>query len=136
MITSNLRINQLSRQAFESYLGYLDALDAKDIDRYAAFLAPDISMTFGNASAVTGKAQVTAMLSGYWQSFGSIEHDLLNIYGTDTSYVLEAYNHYVTLDCRKVSVRAVAFTDKDADGLVSSVRVFGDTSPLFANLSQ
>lgn len=131
MITNNLRINQLSGAAYQSYLRYLEALDAKDIERYAEFLSPDVSITFGNAPAVEGKDAVVGMLKSYWQSFKSIEHDLLNIYGTDRNYVLEAFNHYERDDGQKVSVRAVAFTDVDQTGLVSAIRVFGDTSALF-----
>lgn len=131
MITSNLRINQLSEAAYESYLSYLTILDAKDIVAYAAFLDDDVSIQFGNAPAVTGKQAVVGMLGGYWQSFKSIEHDLTNIYGTDKAYVLEALNHYERHDGKKVTIRAVAFTDKNTDGLVTSVRVFADTSPLF-----
>jgi ketosteroid isomerase-like protein len=131
MITSNLRINQLSAAAYKGYLRYLTVLDTKDVVAYAAFLADDVSIQFGNALAVTGKQAVVGMLGGYWQSFKSIEHDLTNIYGTDKAYVLEALNHYERHDGKKVTIRAVAFTDKNKDGLVTSVRIFGDTSPLF-----
>ena len=133
MITTNLRTNQLSNTGYDAYLTYLSVLDAKDIDGYAEFLANDVSIQFGNAPAVEGKKAVVEMLGGYWQSFKSIEHDLLNIYGTDETYVLEALNHYERHDGKQVTVRAVAFTDKNEDGLVKSVRIFGDTSPLFEN---
>ena len=136
MITSNLRTNQLSNDAFETYHAYLNAMDARDVDAYVAYLADDVSIQFGNAPAVTGKAVVREMLAGYWQSFAAIEHDLTNIYGTDDRYVLEADNHYVRYDGRKVTVRAVAFTDKDADGKVRSVRIYGDTSPVFASAEE
>ena len=136
MITSNLRTNQLSDGAYETYLAYLAAMDARDVDAYVAYLADDVSIQFGNAPAVTGKAVVREMLAGYWQSFAAIEHDLTNIYGTDAAYVLEADNHYVRHDGRRVTVRAVAFTDKDADGRVRSVRIYGDTSPVFASAEE
>ncbi len=35
MITKELRINQLSREAYERCLDYLQTLDAKDIDAYS-----------------------------------------------------------------------------------------------------
>lgn len=132
MITKNLRLNQLSDAAYGDYMAYLTALDARDVDAYGEYLADDVSMQFGNAEPVIGKDAVTGMLAGYWQSFAEIEHDLTNIYGTDRTYVLEADNHYVRHDGKKVTVRAVAFTDKDAHGKVSSVRIYGDTSPVFA----
>ena len=136
MITKNLRTNQLSDAAFDSYLAYLAALDARDVEAYAKFLADDVSMQFGNAEPVVGKNTVKEMLGGYWQSFAEIEHDLTNIYGTDSSYVLEADNHYVRHDGKKVTVRAVAFTDKNEHGKVTSVRIYGDTSPVFADADE
>lgn len=51
------------------------------------------------------------------------------MYGTDSAFVLEALNHYVRLDGRKVTLRAVAFTDRDAAGHVTSVRVYTNTAP-------
>lgn len=131
MITQNLKTNQLSTPAYERYLAYLEALDARDIDAYAEFLADDVSIQFGNAEPVQGKDAVTGMLGGYWQSFAGLEHDLINIYGTDQSFVLEALNHYARHDGNTVTVRAVAFTDVNEDGLVESIRVYGDTSPVF-----
>lgn len=38
---------------------------------------------------------------------------------------------YTTLDGRQVTLRAVAFTDRDEQGLVTSVRLYTDTAPLF-----
>lgn len=85
-----------------------------------------------NAGPVSGHEAVTAGLAEYWQSFGELEHDLLTILGSPSAFVLEALNHYTTRDGRRVTVRAVAFTDRDDGGLVSSVRLYSDTSPLFA----
>lgn len=132
MRTEQLRINQLSPEATDWYLAYLGAMDALDLEAYAANLADDCVMVMNNGPATEGKAAIVAGLSGYWQSFRSIEHNLLNIYGTDRSFCLEALNHYVRHDGREVTLRAVAFTDRDSHGLVTSVRLFTDTGPLFA----
>jgi ketosteroid isomerase-like protein len=132
MITDTLRTNQLSPAATDWYVGqYLDAMDRLDIERYAAFLADDVSVQFNNAPPVQGKAAVVGMLAAYWTSFAGIEHELLNIYGTDERFTLEARNHYVRHDGRKVTTNAVAFTDRGADGQVTSVRVYADASPVF-----
>lgn len=132
MITENLRINQLSPSAYTAYLDYLAALDARDIDAFARFLAEDVVIRFGNADPVVGKAAVTGMLASYWQAFAGLEHDLANIYGEDDHFVLEADNHYTRHDGKMVTVRAVAFTDRNAAGEVTSIRIYGDTSPVFA----
>ena len=131
MRTDQLRINQLSDAAFGWYLDYLRALDAKDIAAYGRFLSKEVTLVMNNATPVTGKDAVTAGLRQYWQSFGRLEHDLLAILGSDDAFCLEALNHYTTLDGRSVTLRAVALTDRDADGLATSVRLYTDTAPLF-----
>ena len=132
MKTESLRTNQLSPGAYQQYLAYLQAMDAKDIEAYSAFLAEDCSLQMNNDPAITGKAAIVAKLTPYWKSFQNIEHELLNIYGTDSSYVLEALNHYRRLDGRPLTVRAVAFTDLNQAKQVTSVRLYTDVSSLFS----
>jgi ketosteroid isomerase-like protein len=132
MRTDTLRINQLSQAGFDWYLNYLAILDRKDLAAYGELLADDVELQMNNAEPVRGKAAVLQGLAYYWPSFGALEHELLNIYGNDRSFVLEALNHYLRLDGRPVTLRAVAFTDRDAAGRVSAVRLYTDTSPLFA----
>lgn len=134
MITTSLRINQLGPAASDWYIGqYLDAMDRLDIDGYGRFLADDVRMQFNNEPAVEGKAAVLGMLAGYWKGFATVEHEPLNIYGSDDTFMLEALNHYVRLDSKTVTTRAVALTDRDADGRVTSVRLYADTTPVFEN---
>ena len=132
MITKNLRVNQLSPNAYQQYLAYLNTMDAKDINAYGEFLADNVAVQFNNDEPMTGKNLVLQGLAKYWQSFGTIEHDLTNIYGNDAHYVLEALNHYIRHDGKTATVKAVAFTDKDEEGLVTSVRIYQDVSPVFA----
>ena len=129
--TNNLRTNQLTPAATEWYLSYLAALDAKDVQSYGAFLADDCAMQFNNAPAVSGKAAVLDALAQYWATFGTLEHDLLNIYGTDGAFALEARNLYTRQDGKTAVLNAVAFTDRNAQGLVTSFRLYTDTAPLF-----
>jgi len=132
MRLDRLTHNSLSPAAFDWYQRYLVAVDAKDLAGYAAFLAEGVTLQMNDAPPVNGKAAVLAGLAAYWPSFGTLEHDLLRIYGTDTAFVLEAENHYVRHDGRPVTLRAVAFTDRDASGLATSIRLYTDTSRLFA----
>lgn len=72
-------------------------------------------------------------LSGFWQSFGTLRHEELNIYGTDSNFVHEALNHYTTLDGRQVVVRAVAWIDRNDAGEIDEVRIYNDQGPLWKN---
>jgi hypothetical protein len=132
VITSNLRINQLSPKTYEWYLTYLKAMDTKNIEWYGMFLADNCVMQFNNNAAVQDKSIIVKFLSDYWATFDSIEHDLLNIYGTDSSFALEALNHYKRNDGKNIILRAVAFTDRNEEGLTTSVRLYTDTTSLFA----
>lgn len=132
MRTDKLRINQLSLETYEWYLTYLQAVDTKNVEVYRTFLAEDCVMHANNNPPVRGKAAIAQFLSNYWLTFDSLEHDLLNIYGSDLAFVLEALNHYKRNDGEVVTLRAVAFTDRNEAGLVTSVRFYTDTAPLFA----
>lgn len=130
---ANVRINQLSTEATSWLEQVLQALDTKDISAYASFMASDVEVTFNNGDmSMRGRDAVIDGLSQFWQSFGALEHDELNIYGTDRNLVHEALNRYTTLDGRDVTIRAVAWIDRDDDGQIASLRVYNDQSPLFA----
>ncbi len=131
MKIKNLRINQLSPETYEWYLKYLETLNTLDIEAYGKFLTQDCSVQSNNAPLMEGKEVVIQGLADYWITFASPEHDLLNIYGSDSSFVLEALNYYKRNDGQEVTIRAVAFTDRNNDGLVTSVRFYTDTTPLF-----
>ena len=133
MRTDRLRINQLSPKTYEWYLVYLQAIDTKNIEVYGNFLADECVMQFNNNSPVQGKVAILQSLSDYWTTFDSLTHDLLNIYGSDSSFVLEALNHYKRNDGKVVTVPAVAITDRNEAGLVTSFRLYTDTTPVFAS---
>jgi hypothetical protein len=46
--------------------------------------------------------------------------------------VHEAPNHIGTLDGRRVSVRAVAFIDRDSEGRIEGMRIYNDQSPVWS----
>ncbi len=132
MRTQDLRINQLSPEAYEWYIAYLTAIDGKGLEAYGVFLADDCVSQTNNDPPVRGKAAILEGLSYYWTTFDSLTQDLLNIYGTDSSFVLEALNHHERKSGEPVTLRAVAFTDRNEAGLANSVRLYTDTTPLFA----
>lgn len=131
MKTHQLTRNDLSEEGFAWYQRYLAALDAKDLDAYGAFLADDCVLFMNNDGPVKGKPAILDMLGPYWQSFGDLEHDLLVILGDDRHFMLEALNHYRRRDGGRVTLRAVALTERGDDGLVRQARLYTDASPLF-----
>lgn len=136
MDLGNLRVNQLSDAGWSWYQDYLDALDAYDLERYTAFLADDVTIQFNNDEPMHGREVAAQGLGQFWGAISgmgfSLLHEPLNIYGSDTAFVLEALNHYDKAGQPRITVRAAAFTDRGASGEVTSVRLYQDVSPLFA----
>ncbi len=135
MNLDKLRTNRLTTDGWAWYQDYLTALDAYDLDRYAAFLAPEVPVQFNNDEPLTGLHTAKAGLDQFWSSITAmgykLHHEPLSIYGTDLRFVLEALNHYDTPGGRRITIRATAFTDRDPTGKVTSVRLYQDVSPLY-----
>ncbi|WP_458719698.1 nuclear transport factor 2 family protein [Candidatus Nitrosocosmicus sp. R] len=58
-----LRINQLSEKTFQWYLGYLNAIDERDIESYKDYLSDDCTMQINNDPPVSGKDQIITHLA-------------------------------------------------------------------------
>ena len=127
-----LRINQLSPQAFTWYQAYLQSVDEQDAHTFAAFLHDDATFQFGNQPSVQGKHAIVNTLKQFWATYNGEEHILHTILGTDRCFALEATNVFKRLDGKQVALPAVAITERDEHGLVTSFRVFIDAAPLYA----
>ncbi len=66
---NELRINQLSPDAFTWYLAYLRSVDEQDADAFAAFLADDATFQFGNQPPVQGKQAIIDGLKQFWTTY-------------------------------------------------------------------
>lgn len=132
MKTDQLKMNQLSPEAYTWYLAYLNAMDQLDIASYASFLADDCEMQFGNNATIKGKKDVVEGLKAFWATIDGDDHNLQNIFGDDRNFVLEALNTFKRKDGKTVTIPAVAITERNLEGLVTSVRLFMDVTPIFA----
>lgn len=127
MIMNRIHRNQLGLAATAWYLGYLEALESKDIGRYA----DDIDMRFNDAPPIEGKSAVVDQLGSEWRGFEVITHEVLNILGSDMGFDAESLNHYDRHDGRRITARTVVFTNRNDEGAVAAIRVYSDTSPIF-----
>ena len=127
-----LKINQISPEVFEWYKKYLTAVDTRDADGFGEFLDENAEFQFGNQPKVTGKKAIVEGLKKFWATYEGDEHILYNILGSDDCFALEADNIYTRKDGKKVTCPAVAITERNNKGLVTSFRVFIDIAPLYA----
>ena len=52
------------------------AIDAKDVERFASFIAADGTFVFGNAPAVTGRPAIRDAVAGFFASIRALSHDV------------------------------------------------------------
>ena len=127
--------NQISPASTAWLARVLYALDSKDLMAYISYMSSTVTITFNNGNdlqpSMNGIDAVREGLGRFWQSFASVKHEELNIYGTDENFAHEALNHYETLDGRKISIRAVAYIDRNGEGKIEALRIYNDQNPLW-----
>ncbi|MGI9450277.1 MAG: nuclear transport factor 2 family protein [Geminicoccaceae bacterium] len=134
MIANQMRTNQLGLAATAWYLGFLDAVEAKDIGRVADYLADDVDMRIIDAPSIEGKAAVVEQLGRQWRQFEGVTHEVLNILGSDTGFVSESLHHYARHDGTRMTARAAVFTGRSVEGTVASIRIYSDGLPVSPGL--
>ena len=130
MIANQMRTNQLGLAATAWYLGFLDAVEAKDIGRVANYLADDVDMRINDAPSIEGKAAMVEQLRRQWRHFKDVTYEVLNILGSDAGFVSELLHHYARHDGTQVTTRAAVFIGRSAEGTFASIRIYTDVLPV------
>lgn len=132
---SSVQNSNLSAETVSWLSQVLYALDQKDVEKYCSFMASDVALTFNNGQNTepntTGIDTAKTMLSDFWQTFRTIQHEEIGIFEAGNTIIHEALNHYETLGGWKVSLRAVAVMTRNEEGLIEALRIYTDQSPLF-----
>jgi hypothetical protein len=131
MTTHFLKTNQLSEEAFAWLQDKYRAVDSRDHDGYARFLADNCSLQFANNPIVHGEEALLAGIDNFWQSIHGLNHNFMNVLGTEDQMVLEANIDYTRADDRVVVIPCVTIIERNNEGLAESIRIFLDVTPLF-----
>jgi hypothetical protein len=130
VILTSLRTNHLSEAGLRWYAGYLEALDARDMERLLSLVAEDASLQVNNQMQAYGRDAIATAVGAYWHGFRSSHHEPLCILGSDTDFAVEVLCHYTRLRGDVFTIPACSFKTRNAAGLMTSVRIFADISPL------
>jgi ketosteroid isomerase-like protein len=106
-------------------------IDSMDPDRFAAHLADDVIMRFGNAEPVRGRDAVRDAWAGFCQGIDGVSHSLVERWESGSGTVVEAQVTYTRKDGGTVTV-PVATIYRERDGAIADYRIFIDLAPLFA----
>ena len=112
--------------------GLYAAMDAGDIDGFVSHLSEDVSLRSGNADPIIGRENARAASIQLYGAIGGMKHHFKEVWENGDSVMLVADAEYTRLDGSIVSLPCVTHVHHRADGLVDSMHVFMDISPVFA----
>jgi ketosteroid isomerase-like protein len=107
-------------------------IDRMDAAAWAAYLAPDAVMRFGNADPVHGREACRDALAGFYDTIGGLRHEISEQWEHGAATIVEATVTYTRQDGRDVAVPVVTIYRTNADDLIADYRVYVDLAPLFA----
>ena len=109
-----------------------DDIDSMEPDRFAAHLAEDVSMRFGNAEPIVGRQAARDAWAAFCEGIDGVAHTPVAQWHSDHGTVAEAEVTYTRKDGGTVTV-PVATIYRESDGLIDDYRIFIDLAPLFAD---
>ena len=106
-------------------------IDSMEPERFTAHLADDVTMRFGNAEPVQGKAAVHDVWAGFCDGIDGVSHAPGRRWESEEGTVAEADVTYTRKDGATVTVPVVTIYREDGE-LIDDYRIFIDLAPLFA----
>lgn len=134
MKTDQLKIVTISDTALEWFKTKYTAADSFDAEGYRKFLAEDCQLQFGNNPLVGCNNEIIGGLKSFWETINGMNHSFINIIGTDNYFVAEAIIGYTRKDNKVVKIPAATIIERNAEGLVTSMRIFIDITPIYHHL--
>lgn len=105
------------------------AIDHKNADAFAAFLAEDVRFRYGSQEPVLGKAAVREAAAGIFEMFAAIAHEIDEAWVSDEAVVCEGHVTYTLPDGRSVTLPFLNVF-RMADDLIADYRIYIDPTPL------
>lgn len=118
---------QITRDGRQWHIDFADAIASRDPARYTAFMHDNCSVQINNNMPVYSKFAIERAFVEYVKNFRSMTYELISAFGTDHQSIAEAL---FTYECNDGSIEVVQHAyicERDASGLLTSVRLYGDT---------
>jgi limonene-1,2-epoxide hydrolase len=108
------------------------SVDAMLLDDFIAGLSPDVEVVVGNNPAMKGRQAVKEGIGHFWSTIAGLKHRFVNVVEDQGLTFLEAKVDYRRKDGREVTVPVVTVLERKGE-LVSSLRIYFDVAPVYAN---
>lgn len=119
---------QISSDGRQWHIDFADAIASRDAARYSAFMHDNCSVQINNNMPIYSKFAIERAFVDYVKNFRSLTYEILSVTGTDRSSIAEALFNYVCHDGSVEVVQHAYFCERDENGLLTSVRLYGDTT--------
>lgn len=110
------------------------SIDAKDTDRFAAFLTDDAEFRFGSAPAVRGTAAIKTAVSEFFRTIDDSRHEVLRTWVDRETRVCQGDVTYTRLDRTKITIPFVSVFEMQNEE-ISRYLIYVDIAPLFVTSS-
>lgn len=108
-------------------------IDRLDTEAWAKYLAPDVTMRFGNADEVHGRDACRDAVAAFFATIDGVRHDVVQQWTQDAATIVEANVTYTRKDGRAVTVPCVTIYRTNPDDLISDYRIYIDIAPVLAD---
>jgi ketosteroid isomerase-like protein len=116
-----------------SRAGMFADIDRMDAEAWAAHLAPDAVMRFGNSDPVHGREACRDALAAFYDQIHGLSHHVIEQWEHGAATIVEAAVTYTRTDDREVTVPVVTIYRTNVADLIADYRVYIDLAPVFAS---
>jgi hypothetical protein len=131
MIISSNCVSQLSDHGFDWYTRFLGEVDGRAADQVLAAIHDACVIQVNDRLPAYSKAAIARGLELYYEAFEKVEHEVLNIYGSDRAFAAELLMHYAPPNGERITMPAAVMYERDADGLIVSMRLYVSAGSMF-----
>ena len=113
--------------------GWMDelfkAIDAKDAERFTAFIAANGTFVFANAPAVTGRTAIRDAVAGFFASIRGLSHDVQSVAHDGSQVWSRGIVTYVRHDGSSLTAPFCNYFEME-NGAVRHYQIYVDASAL------
>ena len=132
MITDNTRILIADPRGHQIARQYLQSIEAQNLGALKRMMSPDVELVHTNY--VQGREAAAEMIRGYLAIVAGVEFEVRTLMGDEGCYAIEKVNVAVVRNGATARVRVVTVLEIGNDTLLTSIRIYADTSELFRKL--
>ena len=107
------------------------AIDARDTERFLAFLTDEAYFRFGSTPPAQGKEAIRDAVGGFFSSIAGCRHSVARVVAEGDVLICEGEVTYTRHDSSEITLPFANVFELDGE-LISAYKIYADASPLYA----